>query len=75
MALSEQAIAALTKEAESHKGRKLVRLLKFMRAGAPMLQLAFEGPIVKEIKFSTHEGRDYLFDKMKELYWWKLPRP
>ena len=70
MELSEQAKNAIEHEVESHEGKKLVRLLKFVRDGKPMLQMAFGDGTSKEVRTSTFEGRDYLFLKMKEKYWW-----
>ena len=74
MELSEQAKKAIEGEVASHEGKKLVRLLKFMRNDKPMLQMAFADGTTKEVKTSTHEGRDYLFDKMKEKHWWNLTK-
>ena len=70
MELSEQAKKAIEGEVASHEGKKLVRLLKFMRNDKPMLQMAFDDGTAKEVRTSTFEGRDYLFLKMKEKYWW-----
>ena len=70
MELSEQAKRAIESEVASHEGKKLVRLLKFMRNDKPMLQMAFDDGTNKEVRTSTFEGRDYLFLKMKEKYWW-----
>lgn len=70
MALSEQAKQAVRNEALKHSDKTLVRLLKFMRNGNPMLQMAFKDGTSKELKFGTHEGRDFMFDTMKELHWW-----
>ena len=70
MELSEQAKKAIEGEVASHEGKKLVRLLKFMRDGKPMLQMAFNDGTTKEVRTSTFEGRDHLFLKMKEKYWW-----
>ena len=70
MELSEQAKKAIEGEVASHEGKKLVRLLKFMRGDKPMLQMAFDDETTKEVRTSTFEGRDYLFLEMKEKYWW-----
>lgn len=70
MELSEQAKKAIESEVASHEGKKLVRLLKFMRNDKPMLQMAFDDGTTKEVRTSTFAGRDYLFLKMKEKYWW-----
>ena len=72
MELSEQAKKAIESEVASHEGKKLVRLLKFMRNDKPMLQMAFDDGTTKEVRTSTFEGRDYLFLKMKEKYWWNF---
>ena len=70
MELSEQAKKAIESEVASHEGKKLVRLLKFMRNDKPMLQMAFDDGTTKEVRTYHFEGRDYLFLKMKEKYWW-----
>lgn len=70
MALLEQSKNAIEREVASHEGKKLVRLLKFVRDGRPMLHMAFGDGTSKEVRTSTLEGRDYLFLKMKEKYWW-----
>lgn len=70
MALSEQAKQAVRKEAEKHSEKTLVRQLKFMRAGSQMLQLAFKDGTNKDLKFGTPEGRDFMFETMKELHGW-----
>lgn len=70
MAVSETAEAALQRAAAQCKDHKLIRILKFMRAGLPMLQVIDAGDFKKEFKLSTHEGRDRLFEILKEQQGW-----
>jgi hypothetical protein len=70
MALSENAEAALQKAAAICADIKVTRMLKFMRAGLPMLQVVGKDNFKKEFKLSTHEGRDRLFEILKEQQGW-----
>lgn len=70
MAVSEKTEAVLQQAAAQCKDKKLIRILKFMRAGLPMLQVMDGGDFKKEFKLSTHEGRDRLFEILREQQGW-----
>ena len=70
MDVSKKTEAVLQQVAAQCKDKKLVRILKFMRAGLPMLQVTDGGDFKKEFKLSTHEGRDRLFEILREQQGW-----
>lgn len=53
MTVSKKTEAVLQQVAAQCKDKKLVRILKFMRAGLPMLQVMDGGDFKKEFKLST----------------------